>query len=164
MARWYDDTGARKSRAGFETKTAARDWLDGEINTVAALRSGDVAATRRQDMPTLSVLVDEYLAQHTAEANTLRTLRERLKYAVDRFGDTRVDRLDPQQIGAWRKKLPARSAWGIHKALRQLLHYAVRVKLIDENVAVLVPNPEPKRREVPTFQTVAELGAISDEL
>jgi hypothetical protein len=29
-----------------------------------------------------------------AEANTLRTLRERLKYAIDKFGTTRIDRLD----------------------------------------------------------------------
>jgi hypothetical protein len=61
-------------------------------------------------MPTLGELVDEYLEQHTAEANTLRTLAERLKYATATFGNTRVNRLDPQAIGAWRKKLPERSA------------------------------------------------------
>ena len=109
-------------------------------------------------------LVDEYLEQHSAEQNTLRTLRARLRYAVDTFGDTRVDRLDPQAIGAWRKRLPERSAWAIHKTLRQVLHYAVRVKLLDENPATLVPNPEPKRREVLTFETVAELELVAEEL
>jgi integrase len=91
-------------------------------------------------------------------------LRARLRYAVDTFGDTRVDRLDPQAIGAWRKRLPERSAWAIHKTLRQVLHYAVRVKLIDENAATLVPNPEPKRREVLAFETVAELELVAAEL
>jgi integrase len=75
-----------------------------------------------------------------------------------------VDRLDPQALAAWRKRLPERSAWGIHKALRQVLNYAVRIKLVDENVAMLVPNPEPKRQEVPTFESVAELEMIGDEL
>jgi hypothetical protein len=51
----------------------------------------------------------------------------------------------------------------IHKALRQVLHYAVRAKLIDENPAALVPNPEPKRTEVQTF-TLDELEAVAAEL
>jgi len=164
QARWYDENGARRSRSGFDTKTAAGDWLETKVDGVLALRRGDLPALRRLQTPTLTELVDEYLGQHTAEANTLRTLRERLKYATAKFGDTRVDRLDPQAIGGWRKRLPERSAWAITKALRQVLHYAVRVKLLDENVATLVPNPEPKRREVPTFETIAELEAVGDEL
>jgi hypothetical protein len=36
--------------------------------------------------------------------------------------------------------------------------------LVDENVATLLPNPEPKRREVPTFESVTELDAISEKL
>jgi integrase len=43
------------------------------------------------------------------------------------------------------------------------LHYAVRVKLLDENPAALVANPEPKRSEVETF-TLAELELVADEL
>jgi integrase len=163
QARWYDENGQRHAQGGFETKSAARDWLDSKLDEVLALRRGDLPTLRRQNMPTLTELVDEYLAQHTAEANTLRTLTARLRYATRTFGETRVDRLDPQAIGAWRKTLPERSAWSIHKALRQILHYAVRVKLVDENVAALVPNPEPKRREVPTFETVADLEAIGEE-
>jgi integrase len=45
-----------------------------------------------------------------------------------------------------------------------VLHYAVRAKLLDENPAALVPNPEPKRREVPTFTSLDELEAIGAEL
>jgi integrase len=44
------------------------------------------------------------------------------------------------------------------------LHYAVRAKLLDENVATRVPNPEPKRREVPAFATITELEAVAAEL
>jgi hypothetical protein len=52
----------------------------------------------------------------------------------------------------------------IHKTLRQVLHFAVRVKLLVENPATLVPNPEPKRREVPTFESVSQLVPVSEEL
>ena len=76
----------------------------------------------------------------------------------------RVDRLQAREIGAWRKRLPEKSAWHIHKALRQVLHYAVRIKLVDENAAVLVPNPEPKRREVPFFAEPADVEAVAEEI
>jgi integrase len=127
---------------------------------------------------TLDELVDEYLAQHVAEANTIRALRDRLKLATagipvkprssereHGFGDVRVDRLDARTVAAWRKRLSEGSAWHAHKALRQVLSYAVRSKLVaDENVAQAVPNPEPKRREIPVFESVAELEAIAEEL
>jgi hypothetical protein len=163
-ARWYDDQGARRSRSGFETKSAALDWLDMKTDEVLALRRGDVPALRRQQMPMLSELVEEYLAQHSAEANTLRTLRARLSYATKTFGSTRVDRLDVAEIGRWRKALPERSAWAITKTLRQVLHYAVRVGLVERNIACAVANPEPKRREVQAFASVEELEAVGAEL
>ncbi len=75
-----------------------------------------------------------------------------------------VDRLDARTVGAWRRRLPEGSAWHAHKALRQVLAYAVRAKLTSENVAQLVPNPEPKRKEVPTFGAWDELDRLSAEL
>src|SRR4051794_22719569 len=93
QARWYDETGTRRAQGGFETKSAAREWVDGKTDEVLALRRGDLPTVRRQQMPTLAELVEEYLEQHSAEANTLRTLRERLRYSIAAFGDVRVDRL-----------------------------------------------------------------------
>jgi integrase len=80
------------------------------------------------------------------------------------WADLRIDRLTIGEVGAWRRRLPARSAWQIHKGLRQVLHYAVRAKVVDENIAAHVPNPEPKRREVAAFTSVAELEAVGAEL
>lgn len=122
-------------------------------------------------MPTLSELAAELTAQHVAEPSTVSSLEFRLRYALEGpkldgkagWADVKIDRLNPTEIGAWRKALPARSGYGIHKALRQLLHYAVRAKLIDENPASLVPNPEPKRVEVQTF-ALEELEAVGAEL
>jgi integrase len=172
QARYRDEDGKQRGQSGFETKTEARDWIDTKLLEVAALRRGEQAALRRRNPPTLGELVDEFLSQHNAEKNTMRGLRERLAYATrgpkrdgeGGFADIRIDRLDPAAIGAWRKRLPERSAWGIHKALRQVLNYAVRIKLLDENVGVLVPNPEPKRREVETFDTLDTLDAVGEEL
>jgi integrase len=134
------------------------------LDEIEALRRGDVAAVHRRNMPTLQTLVDEYLGQHVGEANTKRTLRERLKYATDAWGDLRIDRLNARDIGAWRTRLPERSAWGIHKALRAVLNYAVRVELLAKNPAAAVSNPEPKRREIPAFSTVGDLEAVGVEL
>ena len=39
--RWVDENGARRSRSGFPTKTAAREWLDDQVKEVAALRRGE---------------------------------------------------------------------------------------------------------------------------
>lgn len=106
-----------------------------------------------------------------------RALADRLKLATDGIpvkprarerehglGTVRIDRLDARTVGAWRRRLPEGSAWHAHKALRQVLSYAVRSKLIAENVAKAVPNPEPKRREVAVFGSWDELHTLSDEL
>src|SRR5215210_4644482 len=79
-ARWYDASGQRRAQSGFATKSEARAFADARADEVAALRRGDVAVIRRRQMPTLGELVDEFLTQHNAEANTLRTLHERLRY------------------------------------------------------------------------------------
>ena len=52
------------------------------------------------------------------------------------------------------------------EALRQVLNYAVAVKLIDSNPAAGsgLPNPEPKRREVPAFHSLAEVEQVAAEL
>lgn len=47
---------------------------------------------------------------------------------------------------------------------RQVLHYAVGCGYVAENVATKVSNPEPKRKEVPTFSTWAEIEAVATEL
>src|SRR3954453_2663620 len=161
--RWYDANGARRRKAGFTSRSDARKWFrDVELKR---MRGETIAPSPMS----LAELVDEYLAQHVAEANTTRALRERLKLATagipvkprskereHGLGEIRVDRLDARTVAAWRKRLPEGSAWHAHKALRQVLGYAVRSKLASENVAQAVPNPEPKRREVLAFATWQE--------
>ena len=83
VARYYDEDDKRRGRAGFATKSDAGQWLDPKVaggRRASARRSVRHAPTA---MPTLGELVDEYLAQHNAEANTIRTLKARLRYATD---------------------------------------------------------------------------------
>jgi integrase len=155
--RLRDENGRRREVAKFETRSEASRGLDEALRLV---RLGGLGIRRHT---TLQELVDEFLAQHVAEENTIRTLRDRLRYATDAFGSVRVDRLQAREVGAWRRRLPERSAWHIHKALRQVLHYAVQIKLVGENIAAAVPNPEPKRAEVQVFSP-AEVEAIAEEL
>jgi integrase len=170
-ARWRDENDRERFQGCFDTKSAAREWLDSKVDEVAALRRGDLKTIRRREMPTLGELVAEFIGQHAAEDSTIESLRKRLRYALDGsdlkgnggWRNVRIDHLQPAEIGAWRKRLPTRSAYGIVKSLRQVLHYAVRAKLLDENPAALVANPEPKRGEVPTF-TLDELETLSAEL
>ncbi len=116
--RYYDEHGRRRQKAGFATKTEAGDAVD---LILEQMRLGPLA---RRDL-TLAELIDEYLAQHVAEDNTIATLRARLKHAGEAFGSQRLDRLMVNELAAWRKRLPAGSAWHIVKALRQVLAYAV---------------------------------------
>lgn len=163
-ARYFDENGRRRQRGGFERKQDALDWLAGQVKTVESLRNDDPLAIARQDIPTLSALRDEYLAQHVCEANTKATLEARLNYATRKFSDVRIDRLAVKELRAWRSTLPAGSAWHIVKSLRQLLGYAVAVGLLDTNPAKAIPNPEPKRTEIVPFATLPEVEAASDEL
>jgi integrase len=162
--RYRDENGTERLRGGFATKTEAGEWVDRKVAEIEALRNGDVTTHRRQDMPTLQQLVDEYLAQHVCEENTLETLKARLTYATDTFGDVRLNRLAAPELRAWRSTLPPGSAWHIVKVGRQIGNYAVAIGLLDSNPFKQVPNPKPKRKEILSFATLAEVEAVSEEL
>ena len=65
---WRDEDGVRRRQSGFTSRSEARRWFE------------DVERKRmRGETPapsplTLSELVDEYLGQHVAEANTIQAL------------------------------------------------------------------------------------------
>jgi hypothetical protein len=151
-----DEHGRRRQVGGFKTKGDAREACDNHVDRILN--------PQRRESITLAGLVDEYLAQHVAEQNTLATLSARLKHATKAFGDLPLERLMVAEIAAWRKRLPEGSAWHILKALRQALHYGVAVGLLDENPASKVKNPEPKRKEAQAFGSWAEVEAVAAEL
>jgi hypothetical protein len=122
--RWYDQTGNRRRKSPFPSKTAA---LDHYRKVIEPELRGDPAP-----MPeiTLAELVDVYLDRHTVAVRprTIVVLRERLAYAMAAFGDVPLCDLERMsgEIAAWQAKLPERSRYGIVSALRQTLGAAVR--------------------------------------
>ena len=156
--RWayrYRAEGVRRMKGGFETKSEASEQLKAVLD---GLRN-----PARREL-TVQELADEYLAQHIAEPSTIATLGYSLKHVTAAFGDLEVERLRVAELRAWRKRLPAGSAWHIVKALRQVLNYAVECDYLAENIGRKVPNPEPQRKEIATFDGWAEVEAVAAEL
>jgi hypothetical protein len=50
------------------------------------------------------------LGENVGRTVPIRTLEARLRYVTEVFGAVRVDRLQAREVGAWRKRLPERSA------------------------------------------------------
>jgi integrase len=114
--------------------------------------------------PTFDALVDEYLAGYTRKANSKRTLTHRLRYARHTFGPKRLERITLRDAREWRASLPPASAWGLHKAARQVTSYAVTAGYVASNIFVDVDNPEPQRGERSAFRSWREVEAVAGEL
>lgn len=139
--RWYDESGRRRRRSGFKSRSEARHWYE-EVER-PRLR-GDIA--RPAEM-TFADLVDRYLTTHAAgrEASTITTLRERLAYAVRAFGTVKLGQLERMtvEMADWRTTLPEGSRYGIVQALRQTLEAGIRWGLMSRNPAKLAgSNPD----------------------
>ena len=103
--RWYDENGNRRRQGGFETKSAAREWVDNKVAEVAALRRGDRAALARSESVTVSEAVDRYLAAHEVDVATTEKLRRQLRHATAAFGARQLATLRPDELAAWRRTL-----------------------------------------------------------
>lgn len=152
---------ARRTVGGFANRDEALVALEAALRYD---RLGELATVVYPEKLTLGQLVDEYVAQHQAEPSTLRTLRHRLGYAKTAFGDVEIRRINPRELRAWRARLPAGSRRGIHQALRQCLDYAVAVKLLHDNPAKALPNPDQRREEIRPFAWPDETALIADEI
>jgi integrase len=155
--RWYDAAGVRQRKAGFETKTAARKWLQKQLDD-----------DLRPEVVTFDQLCEEYLVAHAQlrEPGTVTTLGRRLKRPRETFGKLELRQLETRarEIAAWKATLPERSRYGIVSAFRQVLNAGVRWKLMHENPVTLSgPNPQPKRTEIVPF-TRGEIDALAIEL
>jgi integrase len=164
-ARYRDAEGIQRLRGGFETKTAARDWVDRKIDEVEALRSGERLAP--SEIPTVQELVDKFLATHEVDPATTDKLRYELKRATNEFGDKRLDQLRTPDLAAWRATLPARSRHQLFRSFRQVLEQAVTWQLIDRNPSDRIRNRRVKLdedRERLIFENWEQVEAVSAEL
>ena len=165
LVRWYDEAGARRARGGFETRSAALDWLNGTLSEVNALRRGERVAVA--DIPTVAELVERFLATHEVDPATTDKLRYELKHAIRAFGDERVDQLRTPELAAWRATLPARSRHQLFRSFRQVLEQAVTWQMIERNPSDRIRNRRVKLdedREIRPFASWDEVEAIAAEL
>jgi integrase len=114
---------------------------------------------------TLTELVDEYLAQHEAEPETLDKLRWLLGKALRAFGERRLADLRSQEIAAWRMTIPAGHRFEATQALRQVLARGVLWGMIDVNPAKQgVENRQRARTEKRPFESWAQLEQLTARL
>jgi integrase len=103
---------------------------------------------------TLSELVNEYLAQHDAQPETIEKLSWLLTKAVCAFGDRRLGQLRPQEIAAWRMMIPPGHRFEATQALRHVLTRTMQWGMIDVNPATHgVDNPQRRRTEKRPFES-----------
>jgi len=130
----------RVQRGGFVSEQDACESLERLLERMR--RANGIGSTL-----TLTGLVDEYLAQHDAQPETIEKLRWLLSKAVSEFGNQRLGQLRSQEIAAWRMTIPAGHRFEATQALRQVLSRAVDWQMIDINPAKHgVHNPQHVRQ------------------
>ena len=148
----------RVQRAGFVTEQDASEALERALERVRRERGCGTALT-------LAELVDEYLAQHDGEPETIEKLSWLLTKAVKAFGTRRLPQLRSQEIAAWRMTVPPGHRFEVTQALRQVLARAVVWGMIDVNPAKHgVDNPQRRYTEKRPFDTWAEIAAVAAKL
>jgi hypothetical protein len=126
----------RLQRGGFASEGDASEALDRALERVRRERGAGSALT-------LAELVEEYLAQHDGEPETIEKLAWLLTKAVRAFGTRRLPKLRSQEIAAWRMTIPPGHRFEATQALRQVLARAVVWGMIDVNPAKHgVDNPQ----------------------
>jgi len=148
----------RVQRGGFGSEQDARESLERALERVR--RANGTGTTL-----TLAGLVDEYLAQHDAQPETIEKLRWLLSKAVSEFGNQRLGQLRSQEIAAWRMTIPAGHRFEVTQALRQVLSRAVDWQMVDVNPAKHgVDNPQRRRTEKQPFESWAQLAKVTSRL
>ncbi|MDQ3381691.1 MAG: site-specific integrase [Actinomycetota bacterium] len=148
----------RVQRGGFISEQDATEALDRSLERLR--RANGTGSTL-----TLAQLVDEYLAQHDAQPETIEKLRWLLSKAVREFGKQRLGQLRSQEIAAWRMTIPAGHRFEATQALRQVLGRAVEWSMIDVNPAKHgVVNPQRRRTEKRPFESWAQLAEVAARL
>jgi integrase len=148
----------RVQRGGFTSERDASEALERALERVRRERGCGSALT-------LAELVDEYLAQHDGEPETIEKLRWLLNKAIKVFGTRRLPELRSQAIAAWRMTLPPGHRFEATQALRQVLARAVVWGMIDVNPAKEgVDNPQRRYTEKRPFESWAELAAVASKL
>ena len=121
----------------FRDEERGREWVDRRSRDRGAPERG---TPRPVEIPTVSELVERFLATHEVDPATTDKLRYELRHATRAFGDKRIDQLRTPDLAAWRATLPARSRHQLFRSFRQVLEQAVTWKLIERNPSDRIRN------------------------
>src|SRR5215204_4612936 len=145
----------RLQRGGFCSERDAAEALERALEHLRRQKGVGSTLTFRE-------LVEEYLAQHDAEPETIDKLSWLLAKALRAFGGRRLPELRSQEIAAWRMTISPGHRFEATQALRQVLARAVVWGMIDSNPAKQgVDNPQRRRTEKPPFESWAQLDALA---
>jgi integrase len=148
----------RVQRGGFPSEQAAAEALERALDR---LRQGQGLPAG----PTLSELVEAYLAQHDAEPETIEKLRWLLRKSTRSFGDLPISELRAAEIAAWRITIPHGHRFEATQALRQVLARAVSWGLLNTNAAKEgVESPQRPRIEQRPFDSWADIRALAGQI
>ncbi len=138
--RWYDETGARRRKAGFPSRSAARAWFR-DVET-PRMRGETIAPSPL----TLAEFSSRFLERYAADRApaTVRSLQWRLVRPLREFGDLRLTELRIGELAAWEASLPPRFRHDVVRALRMVLDAAVAWQHLAANPAKATgKNPSP---------------------
>src|SRR5438034_142589 len=149
----------RVERGGFASERDASEALERALERLRRDRGCGTALT-------LAELVDEYLAQHDGEPETIEKLRWLLTKPVKAFvARVGCPQLRSQEIAAWRMTIPPGHRFEATQALRQVLARAVVWQMLIDNPALVgVDNPTRRRKEQRPFESWEELEALAGKL
>jgi integrase len=159
--RWPEN-GKKSQRAGFRTKTDAREWFNANVKPRLGRKgpSGDI---------TFEAFSVEYLGRWGVDVSprTKATVAEWLAPAREQFGRWTLAELEgaADDFSSWRAKLPTDHArYKTTRATRQVLAAACRWGYIVRNPALdYGQNNEPRREEIRPLSR-EELAAVVAEL
>jgi integrase len=148
----------RVQRGGFVSERDAGEALERALERLR--RVNGTASTL-----TLAELVDEYLAQHDAQPETIAKLHWLLTKAIHVFGDRRLGQLRPQEIAAWRMTISAGHRFEATASAAAGADARGAVGMIDVNPATHgVDNPQRRRTEKRPFESWAQLADLASRL
>jgi hypothetical protein len=148
----------RVQQSGFPTERAAEQALDRALER--SRQEQGLAET-----PTLSELVEIYLAQHDTEPETVAKLCWLLSKATAAFGNMPISELQPAEIAAWRMTIAYGHRFEATQAPRQTLARAVSWGMINSNPAKQgVENRQRPRVEQRPFESWDKLHRLADRL
>jgi integrase len=165
--RWYGEDGVRRFQGGFETKSAARKWVENKVEDAALRRSDLIPTPRPLGHGRRSARPLPREARPPRRPATKRKSTAQLSKAREEFGDRPPDGLRKVELEDWREQLPAGSRHDDVRALRQALAWGLARGYVTRDASAGIRNPKRKRherREVHPFETWAEVFAIADEL